>query len=125
MSEPDKNTHSELDAFFDAARRAQPEPEIGLMNRILVDAADVLASRSRAPVGTADARPGFWRTLMETLGGWPGMSALTACAFAGLWIGFMTPDVVSGYSGGLIVGSQTETLDFSDLDGLEELLTES
>ncbi|MCP5074792.1 MAG: hypothetical protein GY947_16075 [Rhodobacteraceae bacterium] len=124
MTEPDKNTEAELRAFFEAAKLAEPEPDDDLMNRIMHDAALVQVQHQRSD-NKPGASIGFWAAVSDSLGGWRGMTALAACTCVGLWIGFATPEVVNNYSGGLITSGQGETLDFADLYGFEDMLTES
>lgn len=110
-----------LEDFFAAAKAMQTLPEAGLMDRILRDAATVQIEMIAAPTAP---KVGFWVGFADTLGGWRGMSSLTACACAGLWFGFATPQTVSDFSAGLISVGETAQLDYDDPYGLQELLTE-
>ncbi len=119
------NENHGLGAFFEAARKAAPQPDAPLMERVLADAAKVqadLTAQNATPVARSSR---LWLAIAENLGGWRGMSALTACACTGLWIGFSTPEFVDSYSGGLLTAEPVDTLDFADLYGFEDMLTES
>ena len=124
MTDPMKpDDPSALELYFNAAREAGPTPDQALMQRILDDAASVQAARTQARTSPA-SRPAFWPFVAESLGGWRGLSALAACACAGLWIGFATPDLVDTYSGGLLAADDAGALDFADVYGFEDMLTE-
>jgi len=110
-----------LEDFFKAAKEAQPLPDAALMHRILQDAS-VVQNRLLEPAPLPAT--GFWAGIVDTLGGWRGVSALTVSACAGLWFGFVTPQTVSDLSAGLIPQTTFAELDYGDPYGLQEMLTE-
>ncbi len=91
----DRIPDAELEVFFAAARRVPPaDPDIGLMNRILADAADVTAARRETlpPTPRAADRTGIFarlRGVFAPLGGLPTAAALGFCAALGLTAGLL------------------------------------
>lgn len=83
-----------LDAFFDAARAAQPHPTADLVARVLEDARAVQAAARSAPPRRRRTGPG--EALYRLLGGWPAMAGLASAALAGVWIGAGLPDGLLG-----------------------------
>ena len=77
-----------LEGFFEAGRKAAPEPSSALMARIAADAADAQAG-SAAPV-RGRPRAGL-AGLFAALGGWPGFAGLATATLAGIWIGVAQP----------------------------------
>jgi hypothetical protein len=90
-----------LDALFAAAREAET-PGDDLVARVLADAAMVQAAARPAPAPSPAPvqRGGVWAGILSALGGWPGLSGVTAAGVAGLVIGLWAPDVVDSLSGG-------------------------
>jgi hypothetical protein len=86
-----------MDALFAAARGAE-RPGDDLVARVLADAAAVQAEAAPKPV--TPPRGGRLSGLLSALGGWPGLSGVTAAGIAGLALGFWAPDVVDSLSGG-------------------------
>lgn len=93
----------DLDALFDAVRQARPPAD--LTERVLRDAAGVQdALRASMPVRAPAGRGGFGR-LLSALGGWPGLSGVTAAGVFGLALGFAAPDLLDQLSvGGALWG---------------------
>ena len=81
-----------LEAAFEAARAARPEPSADLMARVLADAEASQAGFTATPGARARPRYGYLRQFFEALGGWPAMAGLTAAGIAGVWLG-VSPDV--------------------------------
>lgn len=80
---------TELDVFFDAARRETETLSDTLHQKMLADALAVQESWKVAPV--AEPRQGRLKQLFDVLGGWPSLGGLvTACA-AGIWLGISPP----------------------------------
>ncbi|WP_246175755.1 hypothetical protein [Roseovarius bejariae] len=86
----DDRQETRLEAAFEAARAARPEPSAELMARVLADAE--AAQAGFAPAPAPRPRSGYLRQFFETLGGWPAMAGLTAAGVAGIWLG-VSPDV--------------------------------
>lgn len=84
-----------LERFF-AAGRAEPQPDPALMARVMADATGTARRPAFVP---ALPRPGLWGSLMAMLGGWPSLTGMTAAAAAGVWVGFLSPDLIDGYLG--------------------------
>ena len=113
-----------LETLFQQAD-ADRMPSDDLMVRVLADAAQVQADLAVAarPVRTAATGRGFG--FLQALGGWPGLSGLTAAAITGLMIGTVSPDIVDGVLGGSLTeyglldgGSLMPSLDdFIDFQG--------
>lgn len=124
----DKTTETiELEAFFDAARDADPMPSGALLARIEADALAALpVNPGLAEAREPDVKQGIWAQLLDLVGGWTAVSGLAAAAAAGLWIGVSPPVAVSdGLSD--FLGDNAELLSSGDLDpysGFEYLLAE-
>lgn len=82
-----------LEVFFDAARTHAPEPSADLMARVLRDA-EHLCRPARRPA--AMSRTGLFEQVYRLLGGWPAMAGLTTAVLAGVWIGTVLPEGLSG-----------------------------
>ena len=80
--------HSDLNAFFDAARRDSVVLPDGLRARILAD-----AGREQGR-GVSTRQTAFFERLREVLGGWAGIGGLAAACAAGVWMGFAPPAVM-------------------------------
>jgi hypothetical protein len=92
-----------LEAFFEAARKAAPEPSAALLARVLADAEAELAARARPAMPAVPRRPGHWLNFVRGLGGWPALAGMATAAVAGVWLGFATPDSLNTLSGGLLL----------------------
>lgn len=111
MAKTDKDLLDEagLEAFFDAGRKAMPEPSEALMAAILRDAATHMPAPAKS--GSAERRS-FWRELISQIGGWPALAGMATATVAGVWIGFAAPVQLETLSGGVILAgtySATET----------------
>jgi len=114
MSDDDKI----LDATFAQMREADIDPSEALLNRIMMDADDVLAANV---VPEPAPKQGLGALILDVIGGWPSFGGLAAATVAGVWIGIAPPDAVSDLSAGYL-GSTVEmpllgTELFSGLDG--------
>lgn len=89
-----------LDRLLAEARQDQPGAD--LMARVLADAARVQAGGAAQPATASKARRGitWWRPLINAVGGWPGVSGVTAAGVVGLAVGLYAPDLVDTLSGG-------------------------
>ncbi|MEM9318412.1 MAG: hypothetical protein AAGA70_05345 [Pseudomonadota bacterium] len=90
-TEPDE---TELDAFFDAARR-QPGPSDDLIARVLADA----DAQAAAPAPQPASKP-TRKGVIDALGGWLTITGLAATCAAGLAIGVALPSAVMANSDG-------------------------
>ncbi len=89
----------DLDAFFDEARKGEPELSMRLMENILGDAADISAAR-RMPASAAPPQRGGWlRRLLAPIGGLPAAATLAACAVLGIGIGYGGADTLESLPG--------------------------
>ena len=88
----------QLDQAFAEMRAHAVVPSEGLLDRIMMDADQVLSDITSLPNvdrPTATETPqGFGRALLEAIGGWMPIGGLTAAAMAGLWVGVYPPDVL-------------------------------
>jgi hypothetical protein len=82
-----------LDALFGAARAARPDPSAALLARIAADAEAVAAELARQ-AAARPARGGFFGWL-PAIGGWPALAGLATATVAGVWIGYVQPDLGS------------------------------
>lgn len=104
MSDTEK---TELDALFAAAREEQPALSDPLTDRILADAA------AWQPKPLAKSPPGIVAQLIEMLGGWPALGGLATATMAGLYFGFVQPELVVPGSVTAALSEETEL----DLEG--------
>jgi hypothetical protein len=95
----DKRHQDDLDRIFAHARAQQPGPELAA--RVLADAAAVQTARAAPPAPTP-RRGGWFAGALGAIGGWPGLSGVTAAGVLGLSIGLYAPDLVDTVSGGQI-----------------------
>lgn len=106
----------ELETLFAEARAgariAVPEPGEGFMARLLADAEAGQAGFAAPAEAMRDAEPsafaGIWDALRGALSGWAPMGGLVTAALAGVWIGFVGVEQVSGLNA--LYGGTTETL---------------
>ena len=79
-----------LDVLFAQATDDLPVLSSTLTSRIEADA------RAVQPVLSTSTQtaPSFWRSLLSELGGWPSLGSLATATVAGLYLGFVSPDVV-------------------------------
>ena len=107
---------TDLDPFFDAARRRPDPAPDDLLARI---EADALAEMPVAPPRTAP--PSLWQGLKDAVGGWPALAGLATAALTGLWLGFAPPEAVENTWLALTGDS---LLEFESVDGLDALMLE-
>lgn len=117
------NDIRELDDFFTAARQENVAVSRDLMNRILSDAADQQPDSKPLAAARSQHRH-WWQKMTVTLGGWQGAGALTACAVAGLWIGYASPDSLSGLSD-LVLNTSSATDADEVYFSIDDILAES
>lgn len=106
----------ELEALFAEARAdgriAAPEPGDGFMARLLADAEAGQAGFAAPTEAMRGAEPGafagIWEALRGAFSGWAPMGGLVTAALAGVWIGFVGVEQVSGLNA--LYGGATETL---------------
>lgn len=86
-----------LDGLLSDARQDGPSPD--LMARVAADAAQVQA---QAEAGSQRSKParGWFQTALGAIGGWPGLSGVTAAGVMGIALGFYAPDMIDTLSGG-------------------------
>jgi hypothetical protein len=117
-SEPDAGDHARLDAAFELARAAPPEPSADLLARILADA------RATRPISPRveprlRTRGGLFAQLWRGLGGWPAAASLSGAVLAGIWIGASPPASVLELTASL--GLSEEAIMLPDGAGLIDL----
>ena len=80
---------ADLEGFFAAARSSRPVPDDTLMARILADA------NTHMP-GKKFSLTSLLRRSLEPVGGYAGVTALTACALFGLGLGYTGSEGIDG-----------------------------
>lgn len=102
MTERNHMADESLDGLFEAAKRDAPLPDSSLLARVLADANEAQAGFVM-PLAAPAPKPrgASFEGLFQALGGWGGLSGLTAASAFGLWLG-MSP--VLGLSDGLTEG---------------------
>lgn len=122
----DKTGDPALDAAFDAARTARPEPSARLMAAILADAA---AQPKAAPAVVAPARArrgGVWAGLWRGLGGWPAAGVLSAALVLGIALGGQQTvplSPIDALTGGIEIAATDDT-GGELMPGIDAFLTE-
>lgn len=87
----------ELETFFAAARADPPAPSQALLARI-ADEGRALQPRERPRVTPVAPVPrGGFRTVLDSLGGWPVLGGLMTAGCAGLWLGLADAGGLGGY----------------------------
>ena len=115
-----------LEDLFAEAAQDGPSPQITA--RVLADAAAEQAAMeavgglqtgSGGAVAVAPVASGGWiGGLINSVGGWPGISGVTLAGIGGLALGFYAPDLIDTWSGGQIwtlSGGAAVTPDLSSL----------
>lgn len=93
----------DLEAYFEAARDAVPDPSDALMARIMADA--VAVADGWAEPAEAPARNGFLRGFLDAVGGWPSVSGMVTAGFVGLFVGISPPALVSELTDSILYGT--------------------
>lgn len=106
MTDKDRIDEGELDRLLAGAADNAPAPSQDLMARIMADADGVADGFAPAvPEVSSPVRPGFFATLMKSVGGWPAMAGLATATVAGIWIGYGTPEALNDLSAGYLGAS--------------------
>lgn len=77
-----------LEACFEAARKATPEPSADLFARVLADAE---GAQVHVDARISQSRPSWIAQVFKGLGGWPAMAGLATATVAGIWLGVSPP----------------------------------
>jgi hypothetical protein len=96
VNDPERD---DLDTLFAAARDDMPSAD--LQARVLDEAAAVQAAQA-LPRPASPRGGGLLASLAAALGGWPGLSGVTAAGVIGLGLGFYAPDLVDSLSAGQV-----------------------
>lgn len=116
---------TDLDDLFVQARDQGPKPSDGLMARVLADAAQAQAQRHDTGPKVSGSRTGSglgaWVT--DLLGGAGAMAGVLSAGVAGLVLGYVQPDGLSGL-GALLTPATTVSQSLEMMPGLDTLLTE-
>jgi len=97
-----------LDTYFAQVRDGRVPVSDALMDRIMMDADQVLAGAVPPAVPVPEqpfARPSFGAVVLDAIGGWPSFGGLAAATVAGVWIGVQPPDVLATISDALTGGT--------------------
>ncbi len=102
MTDKDTLGEAELEQLFALAKSEETLPTADLLARIISDADDVAGIREfdRQPVQSA---PGIIERILDALGGWPAMAGLTTATVAGVWIGLVSPEILTDVADGLFL----------------------
>ncbi|MCK0142472.1 hypothetical protein [Aliiroseovarius sp. F20344] len=116
MAKTDKQPllDSELELFFNAARKADVEPSADVFNAIIADAEAQLSAVETLPVVGQGSQEGGWlQSIFSAIGGWPAAASLASATVAGVWIGFTQPVQLETLSGGLVLSGDYTAADTS------------
>lgn len=91
-----------LERGFAQLRAQEIVPSEALLDRIMLDADQVLAAHGVVAAPAFAAPQGFATALLDAIGGWMSVGGLTVAAMAGLWIGVYPPDAVYDFSTGFL-----------------------
>ena len=84
-----QSEESDLDALFREASENAAEPSPDLMARIAAD-----AERFRPDKGfSIQTELPAWRKLLDAIGGWPALGGMVTAGAAGIYLGFLTPEL--------------------------------
>ncbi|MEM9583405.1 MAG: hypothetical protein AAGA08_09860 [Pseudomonadota bacterium] len=79
-----------LDALLSDLGRRAPQPSDALIDRIVADAK---AEQPQADLRKV-SKQNLWSQIVEALGGWAGLGGLVTATAAGVYIGFVQPDLM-------------------------------
>lgn len=113
----------ELALFFDAAKQTEDIPNVDFLTSILADAQGQTDSRQNQKTATRPT-PLFWAGFLNKLGGWQTVGALSACACAGLYVGYVAPENLTYISGTEISADITDDDGFLMAFDIETLFQE-
>ena len=102
MTEDSEKT-IDLEPFFEAGRKSQPQPSDALMHRIMADIDQVSEDRER-PIA-APLRPSLWERIIDGIGGWPTLSGMATAGIVGVVVGVSPPDVMSDFTSSVLDGT--------------------
>lgn len=119
------NDDKHLDNVFakirDEIRDEENFPSEAFLDRVMLDADNVLAQAGVGAPAREPAPAGFGAMMLDLIGGWPSFGGLAAATLAGVWIGVSPPDALADLSAGLLGStvevSLFETDVFAGLDG--------
>ena len=92
----------DLEAFFEAALDAEPDPSEALMAKIMADA-DAVADSWAEDI--QPARGGLIRGFLDAIGGWPAASGIVTAGLVGVVVGFSPPAMLSEITDGCLYGT--------------------
>ncbi|WP_422049489.1 hypothetical protein [Shimia sp.] len=111
------------DLFASAKSDALAEPSPDLMARVLESAETVQADQQAAqqaaqgaPQSPSREAGGWWRALLQALGGWPSLSGVAVAGLAGVWIGVSSGTALMQNTLGLDLYGEVAQTYLSDLD---------
>ncbi|MEE9388845.1 MAG: hypothetical protein V3U96_09550 [Paracoccaceae bacterium] len=94
MTDKDTLDDAALDDLFTQASAETVVPSGALLARIIGDADQIVDGRQGAVVRRV--KPGVLSRMLAATGGWPAMAGLTTVTAAGVWIGMLSPEMLSG-----------------------------
>lgn len=104
------NENFDLDAMFATERDTMPLAPDDLMARIMQDAQDQTNDRTAPKIVTKN---NSWLTgFLNAIGGWQSVTALTACACFGLYLGYSTS--ASNFLGAEIASESTDSFQYGN-----------
>ena len=107
------------DLFASAKSDARAEPSPDLMARVLESAQTVQAEQQAAQGASQSPRReegGWWRALLQALGGWPSLGGVAVAGLAGVWIGVSSGTALMQNTLGLDLYGEVAQTYLSDLD---------
>ncbi len=125
--EKETDMDRKLDDLFTAARNNSPPVSDRLMDAVLADAQAAMpmpASITAAAKTSPPSPRGRLRDFLSAIGGWQSVTALTASACFGLWIGYSTPENAALVGGDYAASSDVSETDYAFYSDLDDLLTE-
>ncbi len=89
-----KHDEVDLEAVFEAARAAPPQPSNAFLSRLIAEAEteqDQIAVSAPVLEKRQPLRFAWFSVLRDGLGGWPGLAGVSAACATGVWLGFAPP----------------------------------
>jgi len=110
MTTGDDKDDKILDDMFQAARSEMPEPSDDLMARVIAEADQVAEAWAQAEAVPVVTSGGWFRSLLDAVGGWPAASGIVTAGMVGLVVGVSPPQTLSDFAEGYIYGTSDSYL---------------
>ncbi len=105
----------ELEALFEAARQTAPVAGPELLARVLADGEALLPAAPGPAARRGGGLADLPRALLAAIGGWTALAGLATATLAGIWIGYVRPDLTPDWA--MLTGGTPERVyDLSEFE---------